>query len=168
MWFIKDHATVSVESRVVMDQNLTTASTVSTSARAAWNLAGKNREWNLKLWSFYGRKHARVTRVNRLSVQRPDCTYRSCVSNCPLGHYEDRGSRRCRRCCKGCERCVGRSAGDCLACRRGLYLSPLNSSCVDICPPGYFADESKSEISLPFLHLSTQCTLTNTWLVAPL
>lgn len=33
--FIKDHATVSVETRAVTDQMLTTASTVSTSARAA-------------------------------------------------------------------------------------------------------------------------------------
>uniref|UniRef100_A0A4W6CZK7 Proprotein convertase subtilisin/kexin type 6 n=1 Tax=Lates calcarifer TaxID=8187 RepID=A0A4W6CZK7_LATCA len=68
---------------------------------------------------------------------------RTCVSHCPLGHYEDIASRRCRRCYKGCERCVGQSAGDCLSCRRGLYLNILNSSCINTCPPGYFADESK-------------------------
>lgn len=73
------------------------------------------------------------------------CTFvcRTCVSHCPLGHYEDIASRRCRRCYKGCERCVGQSAGDCLSCRRGLYLNILNSSCINTCPPGYFADESK-------------------------
>uniref|UniRef100_A0AAQ5ZUV7 P/Homo B domain-containing protein n=1 Tax=Amphiprion ocellaris TaxID=80972 RepID=A0AAQ5ZUV7_AMPOC len=67
---------------------------------------------------------------------------RTCVSHCPLGHYQDIESRRCRRCSKGCEKCVGRSA--CVSCRRGLYLSTLNSSCISTCPPGYFADESKS------------------------
>uniref|UniRef100_A0A4W6CZW2 Proprotein convertase subtilisin/kexin type 6 n=1 Tax=Lates calcarifer TaxID=8187 RepID=A0A4W6CZW2_LATCA len=68
------------------------------------------------------------------------CTFvcRTCVSHCPLGHYEDIASRRCRRCYKGCERCVGQSAGDCLSCRRGLYLNILNSSCINTCPPGYF------------------------------
>uniref|UniRef100_A0A8P4GJV6 P/Homo B domain-containing protein n=1 Tax=Dicentrarchus labrax TaxID=13489 RepID=A0A8P4GJV6_DICLA len=69
---------------------------------------------------------------------------RTCVSHCPLGYYEDIVSRRCRRCYKGCERCAARSAGDCLSCRRGFYLNILNSSCTDTCPPGYFADESKS------------------------
>uniref|UniRef100_A0A3Q3JNC6 Proprotein convertase subtilisin/kexin type 6 n=1 Tax=Monopterus albus TaxID=43700 RepID=A0A3Q3JNC6_MONAL len=68
---------------------------------------------------------------------------RACVSHCPLGHYEDTVSRRCRRCHKGCEKCVGRSAGDCLSCRRGLYLNTLSSSCIDTCPPGYFADNCK-------------------------
>lgn len=82
--------------------------------------------------------------VGLLSLHILVCVCRTCVSHCPLGHYEDIVSRRCRRCYKGCERCVGRSAGDCLSCRRGLYLNTLNSSCVDTCPPGYFADESKS------------------------
>uniref|UniRef100_A0A7N6A6U0 P/Homo B domain-containing protein n=1 Tax=Anabas testudineus TaxID=64144 RepID=A0A7N6A6U0_ANATE len=71
-------------------------------------------------------------------------TGRTCVSHCPLGHYEDIVSHRCRRCYKGCERCVGRSAGDCLSCRRGFYLNTLNSSCVDACPSGYFANEGRS------------------------
>uniref|UniRef100_A0A8D0ANV4 Proprotein convertase subtilisin/kexin type 6 n=1 Tax=Sander lucioperca TaxID=283035 RepID=A0A8D0ANV4_SANLU len=70
---------------------------------------------------------------------------RTCVSHCPLGHYEDTASRRCRRCYKGCERCVARSAGDCLSCRRGLFLNTLNSSCIDTCPPGYFADENQRQ-----------------------
>ncbi|XP_035483897.2 proprotein convertase subtilisin/kexin type 6 isoform X2 [Scophthalmus maximus] len=59
---------------------------------------------------------------------------RTCVSHCPLGHYEDTVARRCRRCYKGCERCVGQSAGQCLSCRRGLYFDTLNSSCIDTCP----------------------------------
>ncbi|XP_029937935.1 proprotein convertase subtilisin/kexin type 6 [Myripristis murdjan] len=66
---------------------------------------------------------------------------RTCVSHCPLGYYEDPAARRCRRCHKGCERCVGQSATECLSCRRGLYLNTLNSTCTDACPSGYFADE---------------------------
>ncbi|KAI3376782.1 hypothetical protein L3Q82_000381 [Scortum barcoo] len=68
---------------------------------------------------------------------------RTCVSHCPLGHYEDIASRRCKRCYKGCERCVGRSVSDCLSCRKGLYLSTLNSSCINTCHPDYFADENQ-------------------------
>ncbi|CAJ1048583.1 proprotein convertase subtilisin/kexin type 6-like [Xyrichtys novacula] len=68
---------------------------------------------------------------------------KTCVSHCPLGLYGDVASRRCRRCFKGCERCVGPSAGACLSCRRGLYLNTLNSSCTDTCSPGYYPDESQ-------------------------
>uniref|UniRef100_A0A3Q3AJU6 Proprotein convertase subtilisin/kexin type 6 n=1 Tax=Kryptolebias marmoratus TaxID=37003 RepID=A0A3Q3AJU6_KRYMA len=71
---------------------------------------------------------------------------RTCVSHCPRGHYENISSRRCRHCHKGCETCVSPSPGDCLSCRRGLYLNTLNSSCTNTCPPGYFADESEYNI----------------------
>ncbi|XP_034064301.1 proprotein convertase subtilisin/kexin type 6 [Gymnodraco acuticeps] len=70
---------------------------------------------------------------------------RTCVSHCPLGHYEDIASRRCRHCFKGCEECEGRSASSCLSCRRGLYLNTLNSSCIHTCPTGYFADENQRQ-----------------------
>ncbi|XP_041844543.1 proprotein convertase subtilisin/kexin type 6 isoform X2 [Melanotaenia boesemani] len=70
---------------------------------------------------------------------------RTCVSHCPRGHYEDVASRRCRRCYKGCESCVGPSAGDCLSCRRGLYLNTVNASCTDSCPPAFFADENQRQ-----------------------
>lgn len=66
---------------------------------------------------------------------------RTCVSHCPLGHYGDLASHRCRRCFKGCERCVGRRADECISCRRGLYLNILNSSCEHTCPLGYFTDD---------------------------
>ncbi|KAG7221789.1 hypothetical protein INR49_028863 [Caranx melampygus] len=68
---------------------------------------------------------------------------RKCVSHCPLGYYEDAASRRCRRCFRGCERCAGRLPGDCLSCRRGLYLNTHNSSCMETCPTGYYADENQ-------------------------
>uniref|UniRef100_UPI003AAD4103 proprotein convertase subtilisin/kexin type 6 n=1 Tax=Centroberyx gerrardi TaxID=166262 RepID=UPI003AAD4103 len=66
---------------------------------------------------------------------------RTCVSHCPLGYYEDPAARRCRRCYKGCEKCVGRSATECHTCRRGLYLNTLNSTCTDTCPSRYFTDD---------------------------
>ncbi|XP_037346004.2 proprotein convertase subtilisin/kexin type 6 isoform X2 [Pungitius pungitius] len=67
---------------------------------------------------------------------------RTCVSHCPLGHYGDIASRRCRRCYKGCEGCV---ASNCLSCQKGLYLNTLNSSCINTCPEGYFADENQRQ-----------------------
>uniref|UniRef100_UPI0037E8609C proprotein convertase subtilisin/kexin type 6 n=1 Tax=Semicossyphus pulcher TaxID=241346 RepID=UPI0037E8609C len=70
---------------------------------------------------------------------------RTCVSHCPLGHYGDVPSHRCRRCYKGCERCVGPSEGACLSCRRGLYLHTVNSSCTETCTPGYYADENQRQ-----------------------
>ncbi|KAF7648556.1 hypothetical protein LDENG_00155090 [Lucifuga dentata] len=69
-------------------------------------------------------------------------TGRTCVSRCPTGRYEDRAARRCSRCYRGCERCVGQSATDCLSCQQGLYLNTLNSSCTYTCPSGYFAEEN--------------------------
>nr|XP_020510141.1 proprotein convertase subtilisin/kexin type 6-like [Labrus bergylta] len=70
---------------------------------------------------------------------------RSCVSHCPLGLYGDVSSHRCRRCYKGCERCVSSSQGACLSCRRGLYLDTINSSCVEGCTPGYYPDENQRQ-----------------------
>ncbi|XP_041648353.1 proprotein convertase subtilisin/kexin type 6-like isoform X2 [Cheilinus undulatus] len=89
---------------------------------------------------------------------------RTCVSHCPLGLYGDVTSRRCRRCYKGCERCIGSSAGACLSCRRGLYLNPLNSSCTDTCAPGYYADENQRrclrchELCVRCLRYADRCT----------
>lgn len=71
---------------------------------------------------------------------------RTCISHCPLGHYENMSSHRCGRCYKGCEKCVGPLPGDCLSCRTGLYLNTLNSSCTNTCPPTYFADEGEYNI----------------------
>ncbi|XP_036930390.1 proprotein convertase subtilisin/kexin type 6 isoform X1 [Acanthopagrus latus] len=89
---------------------------------------------------------------------------RDCVSHCPLGYYEDIASRRCRHCHRGCERCVGQSAGDCLSCRRGIYLDTLNSSCSDNCPPGYFGDDNQRqcvkchETCMSCLEYADRCT----------
>uniref|UniRef100_A0A8B9IRV0 Proprotein convertase subtilisin/kexin type 6 n=1 Tax=Amazona collaria TaxID=241587 RepID=A0A8B9IRV0_9PSIT len=69
-------------------------------------------------------------------------TGRMCVSSCPTGFFGDKGARRCRRCYKGCERCVGRGPTQCTACKRSLYHHQM-STCVVLCPPGFYAEERK-------------------------
>ncbi|KAF2973964.1 hypothetical protein EK904_001824 [Melospiza melodia maxima] len=64
-----------------------------------------------------------------------------CVSSCPAGFFGDNGARRCRRCHKGCERCVGRGPSQCTACKRNLYHHPEMGTCVLLCPPGFYAEE---------------------------
>ncbi|XP_058257113.1 proprotein convertase subtilisin/kexin type 6 isoform X1 [Hemibagrus wyckioides] len=68
-------------------------------------------------------------------------TGRRCVSHCPLGYFEDSEVRRCRRCHRGCEKCVGRGSNECRSCRRGLYFYTEETLCVENCPVGYFNDE---------------------------
>uniref|UniRef100_A0A8B9LTK8 Proprotein convertase subtilisin/kexin type 6 n=1 Tax=Astyanax mexicanus TaxID=7994 RepID=A0A8B9LTK8_ASTMX len=68
-------------------------------------------------------------------------TGRTCVSHCPSGYYADAGARRCRRCHRGCEKCVGRGSNECRSCRRGLYFYTVENSCIETCPTGYFPDE---------------------------
>uniref|UniRef100_A0A663N168 Proprotein convertase subtilisin/kexin type 6 n=1 Tax=Athene cunicularia TaxID=194338 RepID=A0A663N168_ATHCN len=68
-------------------------------------------------------------------------TGRMCVSSCPAGFFGDKGARRCRRCYKGCERCVGRGPTQCTACKRSLYHHQEMSTCVVLCPPGFYAEE---------------------------
>ncbi|KAI4902232.1 hypothetical protein NFI96_024560 [Prochilodus magdalenae] len=68
-------------------------------------------------------------------------TGRTCVSHCPLGYFEDAEARRCRRCHRGCETCVGRGQTECRSCRRGLYFYTEENSCVEACPTSYFAEE---------------------------
>ncbi|NWZ98128.1 PCSK6 convertase, partial [Nesospiza acunhae] len=68
-------------------------------------------------------------------------TGRMCVSSCPAGFFGDNGARRCRRCHKGCERCVGRGPSQCTACKRNLYHHPEMGTCVLLCPPGFYAEE---------------------------
>ncbi|XDV18625.1 hypothetical protein PO909_024278 [Leuciscus waleckii] len=68
-------------------------------------------------------------------------TGRTCVSHCPLGYFEDEEARRCRRCNRGCEKCVGRGPNECRSCRRGLFFYSKESACVETCPTGCFNDE---------------------------
>lgn len=65
------------------------------------------------------------------------------MSECPLGYFGDTAARRCRRCHKGCETCLGRSPTQCLSCRRGFYHYQETNTCVTLCPAGLYADESK-------------------------
>uniref|UniRef100_A0A8C1Z9J2 Proprotein convertase subtilisin/kexin type 6 n=1 Tax=Cyprinus carpio TaxID=7962 RepID=A0A8C1Z9J2_CYPCA len=70
--------------------------------------------------------------------------HRTCVSHCPLGYFEDGEARRCRRCHRGCEKCVARGPNECRSCRRGLYFYSKESTCVETCPIGCFHDDSES------------------------
>uniref|UniRef100_A0A671KZ04 Proprotein convertase subtilisin/kexin type 6-like n=1 Tax=Sinocyclocheilus anshuiensis TaxID=1608454 RepID=A0A671KZ04_9TELE len=72
-------------------------------------------------------------------------TGRTCVSHCPLGYFEDGEARRCRRCHRGCEKCVARGPNECRSCRRGLYFYSKESTCVETCPAGCFHDDGKSD-----------------------
>uniref|UniRef100_A0A3B1ITX6 Proprotein convertase subtilisin/kexin type 6 n=2 Tax=Astyanax mexicanus TaxID=7994 RepID=A0A3B1ITX6_ASTMX len=72
-------------------------------------------------------------------------TGRTCVSHCPSGYYADAGARRCRRCHRGCEKCVGRGSNECRSCRRGLYFYTVENSCIETCPTGYFPDEGQRQ-----------------------
>ncbi|XP_026860309.2 proprotein convertase subtilisin/kexin type 6 isoform X2 [Electrophorus electricus] len=89
---------------------------------------------------------------------------RTCISHCPLGYFEDVEARRCRRCHRGCERCVGHSPHNCRSCRRGLFFYALESSCVAACPSGYFPDDAQRhclqchEKCRHCLHESDRCT----------
>uniref|UniRef100_A0A8C2DFK4 Proprotein convertase subtilisin/kexin type 6 n=1 Tax=Cyprinus carpio TaxID=7962 RepID=A0A8C2DFK4_CYPCA len=74
---------------------------------------------------------------------------RTCVSHCPLGYFEDGEARRCRRCHRGCEKCVARGPNECRSCRRGLYFYSKESTCVETCPAGCFHDDS-DVLSLSF------------------
>lgn len=65
------------------------------------------------------------------------------MSECPLGYFGDTAARRCRRCHKGCETCLGRSPTQCLSCRRGFFHYQETNTCVTLCPVGLYADESK-------------------------
>uniref|UniRef100_A0AAR2M1Z9 P/Homo B domain-containing protein n=1 Tax=Pygocentrus nattereri TaxID=42514 RepID=A0AAR2M1Z9_PYGNA len=83
--------------------------------------------------------------------------HRTCVSHCPLGYFENIEARRCRRCHRGCETCVGHGLNECRSCRRGLYFYTEENSCVEACPTSYFADEEKPHCILFSLSLYLSC-----------
>ncbi|XP_028921939.1 proprotein convertase subtilisin/kexin type 6 isoform X2 [Ornithorhynchus anatinus] len=70
-------------------------------------------------------------------------TVRKCVNVCPPGYFGDATARRCRRCHRGCETCTGRSQNQCLSCRRGFYHHQDTHSCVNMCPAGFYSNESQ-------------------------
>ncbi|XP_020794431.1 proprotein convertase subtilisin/kexin type 6 isoform X1 [Boleophthalmus pectinirostris] len=76
------------------------------------------------------------------SLGRPN-TERACVSHCPVGYFGDVAARRCKRCHRNCERCLGQSEAKCSSCRRGLYMNPLSSTCVDTCPQGHYGNQEQ-------------------------
>ncbi|XP_069078910.1 proprotein convertase subtilisin/kexin type 6 [Pleurodeles waltl] len=69
-------------------------------------------------------------------------TGRKCVNVCPSGYLGDSAARRCRRCHRGCETCVGRGHSQCTACKRGFFLHQETNTCVPLCPAGLYSNES--------------------------
>ncbi|XP_042331835.1 proprotein convertase subtilisin/kexin type 6 [Sceloporus undulatus] len=70
-------------------------------------------------------------------------TGRKCVNSCPPGYFGDSVQRRCRRCSRGCEACLGRSHNSCMACKRGFYHHLETNTCVTLCPAGFYSDDGQ-------------------------
>uniref|UniRef100_A0A673NJB6 Proprotein convertase subtilisin/kexin type 6 n=1 Tax=Sinocyclocheilus rhinocerous TaxID=307959 RepID=A0A673NJB6_9TELE len=92
----------------------------------------------------------KVSKLTLINVLKQNCVRyyeilmrETCVSHCPLGYFEDGEARRCRRCHRGCEKCVTRRPNGCRSCRRGLYFDSKESTCVETCPVGYFHDDGQ-------------------------
>ncbi|XP_030045612.1 proprotein convertase subtilisin/kexin type 6 [Microcaecilia unicolor] len=66
---------------------------------------------------------------------------RKCVSMCPSGFLADPVARRCKRCHRGCESCVGRSHNQCTSCKKGWFLHQETNTCGTVCPAGFYANE---------------------------
>lgn len=88
-------------------------------------------------------KHSTPSQGLSTELAEPLFPPRMCVSSCPAGFFGDKAARRCRRCYKGCESCVGRGPGQCTACKRSLYHHPEMGACLPLCPPGFYAEERK-------------------------
>uniref|UniRef100_A0A8C6UGX8 SPC3 n=1 Tax=Neogobius melanostomus TaxID=47308 RepID=A0A8C6UGX8_9GOBI len=110
------------------------------------------RNWEFMSVHFWGEKAEGLwtleikdspSKLRNTEVLGKACCILTCASHCPLGYFEDVGAHRCRRCHKNCERCLGRTQTECVSCRRGLYKSPLSSSCVHACPEGFYGHESE-------------------------
>ncbi|XP_070619575.1 proprotein convertase subtilisin/kexin type 6 [Erythrolamprus reginae] len=70
-------------------------------------------------------------------------TGRKCVNSCPPGYFGDGLQRKCRRCHRGCEACLGRSQNLCTACRRGYYHHQETNTCVMLCPAGFYSEDGQ-------------------------
>ncbi|NWX95910.1 PCSK5 convertase, partial [Nothoprocta ornata] len=66
-----------------------------------------------------------------------------CLSSlhCSLTEYHDEQMHTCKPCHKKCLHCSGPTEHQCLSCANNLHL--LNTTCVETCPPGYFADSDE-------------------------
>lgn len=69
---------------------------------------------------------------------------RKCVNSCPPGYFGDSLQRKCRRCHRGCEACLGRSQNSCTACKRGYYHHQETNTCVMLCPAGFYSEDGKN------------------------
>ncbi|CAB1456489.1 unnamed protein product [Pleuronectes platessa] len=62
---------------------------------------------------------------------------------CSLVSYMDQNGE-CQQCHKVCHRCSGPSKDDCLNCKEPNFL--LNSTCVQQCPVGYYAEDKDERV----------------------
>lgn len=70
---------------------------------------------------------------------------RKCVHSCPPGYFGDSVQRKCRKCYRGCEACLGRSQNLCIACKRGFYHHQDTNTCVILCPAGFYSDDGEEK-----------------------
>ncbi|KAL0965792.1 hypothetical protein UPYG_G00285770 [Umbra pygmaea] len=61
------------------------------------------------------------------------------VGKCTPRHYADQNAE-CHPCHKYCHECYGPGKTHCLSCNQNHFL--LNGTCVDVCPTGFYRDES--------------------------
>nr|CAD7424203.1 unnamed protein product [Timema monikensis] len=65
-----------------------------------------------------------------------------CHAACPANTYETQ-DYGCEACHASCDQCSGPNETHCVSCRAGRFS--LNSTCVDACPDGYYADKKRKE-----------------------
>uniref|UniRef100_A0A8D3DY87 Proprotein convertase subtilisin/kexin type 5b n=1 Tax=Scophthalmus maximus TaxID=52904 RepID=A0A8D3DY87_SCOMX len=65
------------------------------------------------------------------------------VNQCSLHSYKDQDGE-CRQCHKLCHRCSGPGKDNCLNCKEPHFL--LNSTCVQQCPVGYYAEDEDERV----------------------
>lgn len=68
---------------------------------------------------------------------------RTCLLNCPSGYYHDNegmNNKFCKPCVSPCDDCI--DTIKCLSCLVSLNKYFYNYGCLDICPNGYFKDNT--------------------------
>ncbi|KAL4482617.1 hypothetical protein ABPG73_021277 [Tetrahymena malaccensis] len=85
-----------------------------------------------------------------------------CFSQPPAGYYLD--GNQFKECSKGCAKCINSNKDSCLSCLKDYFMYK-DSTCVDICPDGYFPNQNKQcELCSGYCKTCTnfsQCTTCN-------
>ena len=76
---------------------------------------------------------------------------KSCLITCPAGYWGNSSGHQCVLCYQykasapnlyTCATCNGGLPNNCQSCNSGTYLDTLTSTCVSVCPDGYYGDNS--------------------------